>query len=91
MGIPEVINTDNGPPFNSEHFQRFCKSNGILLKYSPPTTHLLSTNGLAEKSVSTIEQGLMKQLFMEKNNQFSTTMQHKVDSFLEIHLVLVPN
>ena len=36
MGIPETINTDNGPPFNSEHFQRFCKSNGINLKYSPP-------------------------------------------------------
>lgn len=64
MGIPDSINTDNGPPFNSEYFQRFFKSYGIDLKYSPP--YHSSSNGLTKKNVSTIKQKLKKQLFIEK-------------------------
>lgn len=54
MDIPDIINTKNGPPFNSEHFQRFCKFNGIDLKYSP--LYHPSSNGLDEKSISTIKE-----------------------------------
>ena len=55
-GIPQKIVSDNGPSFTSDEFKRFMQANGILhvtsAQYHP------STNGLAERAVQTMKQGL---------------------------------
>ena len=51
--------SDNGPQFAAAEFDNFCKSNGIrLIKVAP---YHPSSNGLAERSVKIIKQGLKKQ------------------------------
>ena len=55
-GIPLKIVTDNGPTFRSEQFQFFTKHNGIKHIFSAP--YHPSSNGLAERAVQTIKQGL---------------------------------
>ena len=43
-GIPNVIKTDNGPPFNGEEYRRYGEARGIKLKFSTP----LWPEGIAE-------------------------------------------
>ncbi|XP_031330712.1 uncharacterized protein K02A2.6-like [Photinus pyralis] len=61
FGLPEILITDNGPPFNSKEFEIFCRSNGIQLKHSPP--YHPPSNGAVEKQVHTTKRNLQKQLF----------------------------
>ena len=35
-GIPDVIKTDNGPPFNGEEYRNYAKTLGIKLEFSTP-------------------------------------------------------
>ena len=35
-GIPRIIKTDNGPPFNGEEYRRYGEALGINLKFSTP-------------------------------------------------------
>ena len=58
FGIPQTIVTDNGATFCSANFKQFMESNGIEHFKSAPY-HPLS-NGLAERSVQTIKQGLLE-------------------------------
>lgn len=55
-GIPKKIVTDNGPSFASEEFGHFIKANGIKHIFSAP--YHPSSNGLAERGVQTVKQGL---------------------------------
>ncbi|KAK9701293.1 Integrase zinc binding domain [Popillia japonica] len=61
FGLPEELVSDNGPPFNGEEYKKFCKSNGITHRFSPPL-HPCS-NGLAERAVGTVKSTLKKQLY----------------------------
>ena len=49
-GLPEQIVSDNGPQFTAEEFAVFLKINGIK--------HHHATNGLAERFVQSLKQGL---------------------------------
>lgn len=71
-GIPRTIVTDNGPSFTSEEFTRFMKVNGIRHITSAP--YHPSTNGLAERGVQTMKNGL-------KQMQ-SGTVEEKLAKFL---------
>ena len=57
-GIPETIVSDNGPQFVAQEFKQFCKLNGVkqvlVAPYHP------SSNGLAERAVKTIKEGIRK-------------------------------
>ena len=57
-GCPETIVSDNGPQFVAQEFKQFCKLNGVkqvlVAPYHP------STNGLAERAVKTIKEGIRK-------------------------------
>ena len=57
-GIPETIVSDNGPQFVAQEFKTFCKSNGVkqvlVAPYHP------SSNGLAERAVKTVKEGIKK-------------------------------
>ena len=55
-GLPNKIVTDNGPSFTSEEFKVFMEKNGIKHVTSAP--HYPSSNGLAERAVETVKQGL---------------------------------
>ena len=83
FGIPETIVSDNGPQFASSEFAEFCHSNGIchvrVAPYHP------SSNGLAERAVKILKQGLKKMsdgtlmdrlarlLFQYRNTPHTTT------------------
>ena len=59
-GLPRTIVTDNGPTFTSSEFAKFVSSNSIRhIKSSP---YHPSTNGLAERAVQSLKQGLKRNL-----------------------------
>ena len=58
FGIPDSIVTDNGTCFTSSEFETFLTNNGIVHKKSAP--YHPATNGLAERAVQILKQGLKK-------------------------------
>ena len=58
FGLPETIVTDNGSCFVSEEFETFLKENGDMHIMSAP--YHSATNGLAERAVQVLKQGLKK-------------------------------
>lgn len=57
-GIPAVLVSDNGTCFTSDEFAQFCRINGIKHIRSAPFHP--ATNGLAERAVQTVKEGLKK-------------------------------
>ena len=55
--LPKTIVSDNGPSLVSSEFKKFLQLNGIRHITSAPYHHP-STNGLAERAVQTVKQGL---------------------------------
>ena len=65
--VVDTLVSDNGSCFTSGEFELFCKSNDIVHLKSAP--YHPATNGLAERAVQSIKQGLRKtkgQTFSEK-------------------------
>lgn len=60
FGLPSKIVSDNGPPFNSKEFIKFCENNGIVCLKSPP--YHPQSNGWAECGVRTVKQSLRKMI-----------------------------
>ena len=58
LGLPEIIVSDNGTSFTSQEFQTFLKQNGI--QQVRTSAYHPSSNGLAERYVQTVKQGLKK-------------------------------
>lgn len=63
FGIPRILATDNGRMFISQEFQDFIKTNGIIHKRTAP--YYPATNGLVERFVQTLKQGLRKVKLMK--------------------------
>uniref|UniRef100_A0A8C2FFT4 Gypsy retrotransposon integrase-like protein 1 n=2 Tax=Cyprinus carpio TaxID=7962 RepID=A0A8C2FFT4_CYPCA len=57
-GLPDVVVSDNGPTFTGEFFQEFLKKNGIRHIRTAPFHP--ASNGLAERAVQTLKEGLKK-------------------------------
>nr|CAI5836808.1 unnamed protein product [Callosobruchus analis] len=60
MGLPDMIVSDNGPPFNSAEFTKFCHVNGIEMIKIPP--YHPQSNGSAERHVQNVKDALNKYL-----------------------------
>ncbi|UYV63694.1 K02A2.6-like, partial [Cordylochernes scorpioides] len=60
-GFPQVVVSDNGPPFFSSDFGDFLSKNGISHVTSPP--YHPQSNGQAEVSVREVKKLLKKQLY----------------------------
>lgn len=71
MGLPETIVSDNGPPFNSEVFLKFCRANGVNVLKSPP--YHPQSNGSAERHVQIVKRALDK--FLIQKTQLSLSAQ----------------
>ena len=59
-GLPDQVVSDNGPQFTSTEFETFTKRNGI--KHTRSAPYHPSTNGLAERFVQSLKQGLKASL-----------------------------
>ncbi|XP_003729725.2 uncharacterized protein K02A2.6-like [Strongylocentrotus purpuratus] len=57
-GVPEIIVSDNGPPFSSRDFAEFAKEMGI--KHNTISPHNSKANGKAESAVKTAKRLLTK-------------------------------
>lgn len=77
FGLPTKIVSDNGPPFNSNVFQKYCDTNGIFFDNSP-AWHSQS-NGLAERCVQTAKKALIR-FHLGKENDLS--LQAKLEKYL---------
>ena len=58
FGLPEVLVSDNGPNFVSSEFKEFLHHNGVKQVTSAPAHP--ASNGLAERAVKTVKEGLSK-------------------------------
>lgn len=76
MGLPEVIVSDNGPPFNSSQFVKFCQINGINVLKSPP--YHPQSNGTAERHVQIVKAALDKFLLQKT----TLTVEQQIVNFL---------
>lgn len=77
FGLPKTIVSDNGPPFGSKEFLKFCSNNSITCLKSPP--YHPQSNGWAECGVRTVKQSLRKMLLESKKN---ANMQLLLSRFL---------
>ncbi|XP_061883310.1 uncharacterized protein K02A2.6-like isoform X1 [Entelurus aequoreus] len=57
-GLPDTLVTDNGPTFTSELFSEFMQQNGIHHIRTAPFHP--ASNGLAERAVQTVKEGLKR-------------------------------
>lgn len=60
LGEPITMVSDNGPPFSSFEFEKFCEAREIRLLHSPPFHP--PSNGLAERQVGEAKRFLSKAL-----------------------------
>ncbi|XP_062536041.1 uncharacterized protein K02A2.6-like isoform X2 [Armigeres subalbatus] len=58
FGLPDVLVTDGGPPFNSSQFVTFMQRQGIKVLKSPPYNP--SSNGQAERMVRLVKEVLKR-------------------------------
>ena len=71
-GVPRKVVTDNGPSFTSKEFQIFLSDNGIV--HTLTTPYHPSSNGLAERAVQTVKNGIKRTP--------GATVQEKLSKFL---------
>lgn len=77
FGFPTKLVSDNGPPFNSAVFRKYCETHGIVFLNSPP--YHPQSNGLAERSVQTAKKALNRLCLGEES---ALSIQAKVDKYL---------
>ncbi|XP_062558126.1 uncharacterized protein K02A2.6-like [Armigeres subalbatus] len=78
FGLPDVVVTDGGPPFNSNEFISFLEHQGIKVLKSPPYNP--ASNGQAERMVRVAKDVLKKYLLDEKTR--SLDIEDRLNLFL---------
>ncbi|KAK3752456.1 hypothetical protein QZH41_007498 [Actinostola sp. cb2023] len=67
QGIPDVVRTDNGPPFNSENFQMFATHLGFNHRKITPIWP--RANGEAERLMRTLEKAIRTAVIEHKSRR----------------------
>ena len=67
QGVPCVLKTDNGPPFNSSEFEQFASYLGF--KHRKVTPYWPKANGEAERFMRTLEKAIRTACIENKNRQ----------------------
>jgi hypothetical protein len=80
FGFPEEMVSDNGPPYQSEKFNKFCMENNIKHTLTPP--YHSQSNGGAERAVQTVKKSLKKQLLDCKKNNANFNIKSALLKFL---------
>ncbi|XP_063222662.1 uncharacterized protein K02A2.6-like [Bacillus rossius redtenbacheri] len=80
FGLPEVVVTDNGPPFQSDEFGQFLSANGV--KHVRTPHYHTQSNGAVELQVQTVKIALRRQLQEGRSKAHTRTLQHMVNVFL---------
>lgn len=78
FGLPDVVVTDGGPPFNSHAFVSFLEKQGIKVMKSPP--YHPASNGQAERSVKLVKEVLKK--FLLDKEVMNLQMEDQINLFL---------
>ena len=65
-GVPAQLVSDNGPQLKSEEFEQFLKRNGI--KHIISATYHPATNGLAERCVESLKNGMQSETEVKSLN-----------------------
>ena len=78
FGLPDVVVTDGGPPFNSNELINFFQKHNIKVMKSPPYNP--SSNGQAERLVRVVKEGLKK--FLLDPELAGLSIENKVSYFL---------
>ncbi|XP_062698553.1 uncharacterized protein K02A2.6-like isoform X1 [Aedes albopictus] len=85
FGLPDVVVTDGGPPFNSKEFISFLEHQGIKVLKSPPYNP--ASNGQAERMVRVVKDVLKKFLLDEKTR--SMDIEDRLNLFLSTIEIVV--
>lgn len=83
FGYAKQLVTDNGPPYGSYEFSKFCEKKGITLTHTPP--YHPSSNGLAERSVQTVKSVLKKLVFDAERHNNLFGLEDSISDFLRKH------
>ncbi|XP_062698523.1 uncharacterized protein K02A2.6-like [Aedes albopictus] len=78
FGLPDIVVTDGGPPFNSQEFMDFLRHQGVKILKSPPYNP--ASNGQAERMVRVVKDVLKK--FLIDNQTKSLDIEDKLNLFL---------
>lgn len=78
FGLPDVLVSDGGPPFNSFTFMDFLRKQGINVLKSPPYNP--SSNGQAERLVRTVKEVLKK--FLLEPALLELDLEDQINLFL---------
>ncbi|KAK3920686.1 hypothetical protein KUF71_009944 [Frankliniella fusca] len=70
FGLPKIIVSDNGPPFDSNDYAEFCTKFNVQILHSPPYSP--ASNGQAEKAVDIAKKGMEKIILSESHNHNSS-------------------
>ena len=74
FGIPDIVMSDNGPPFNGAEFRNFAIEYGFKHRTSSP--RFPSSNGLAERCIATAKV-LMTKVLESKSDQFLALLDYR--------------
>ena len=72
FGIPEVVRSDNGPPFNGKEFSKFARYMGFEHKPVPPRAPW--TNGLVERFMPNLKKVI--QIAIQEGKNWKQEMQN---------------
>lgn len=80
-GLPTEMVSDNGPPFQSFEYAKFCKNQGIKATWTPP--YHPKSNGQVERYVQTVKSVFKKYCLVDVEGNLS--INDKINKFLMYH------